>query len=195
MLFFDECYSEIYGSEAPTGGLEVAARTPERFKNIVVFNSLSKRSNLPGLRSGFAAGDGDFLETLAEIRNLTAPQMPGIVQHASAAIWSEEQHVAVIRQAYRTKFDICDKLLAGKLGYRRPQGGFFLWLDVKALGGGVEATVTLWKRCGVKVVPGAFLAQAGADGTNPGESFIRVALVHDPATIKEALERIVSVAA
>ena len=97
---------DLHRREAPTGGLQVAAATPERFKNLVVFNSLSKRSNLPGLRSGFAAGDGDFLETLAEIRNLTAPQMPGIVQHASAAVWSEEQHVAVIRQAYRAKFDV-----------------------------------------------------------------------------------------
>ena len=195
MLFLDECYSEIYGGEPPPGGLAVAARTPDRFKNLVVFNTLSKRSNLPGLRSGFAAGDGDFLETLAEIRNLTAPQMPGIVQHASAAVWSEEQHVAVIRQAYRTKFDICDELLKGKFGYRRPPGGFFLWLEMSQLGGGVSATVTVWKHCGVKVVPGAFLAQPGRDGTNPGERYVRVALVHDPATIREALERIVSVTA
>ena len=195
MLFFDECYSEIYTGDAPTGGLEVAAKTPERYRNLIVFNSLSKRSNLPGLRSGFAAGDGDFLETLAELRNLTAPQMPGIVQHASVAIWSEEQHVAVIRQAYRTKFDICDELLKGKFGYQRPAGGFFLWLDMSQIGGGVEATVTLWKRCGVKVVPGAFLAQPGADGRNPGENFVRVALVHDPDTIREALQRIVSVVA
>lgn len=192
MLFFDECYSEIYAGEPPTGGLEVAAKTPERFRNIVVFNSLSKRSNLPGLRSGFAAGDGDFLETFAEVRNLTAPQMPGIVQHASAAVWSEEQHVGVIRQSYRTKFDICDELLKGKYGYRRPAGGFFLWLDVCQFGGGEEATVTLWKRCGVKVVPGAFLAQPGPDGVNPGANYVRVALVHDAATIREALERIVS---
>ncbi len=193
MLFFDECYSEIYAGEPPTGGLEIAAKTPEGFRNLVVFNSLSKRSNLPGLRSGFAAGDGDFLETFAEIRNLTAPQMPGVVQHASAAVWGEEQHVAVIRQAYRTKFDICDELLRGRYGYRRPAGGFFLWLDLSQFGGGVEATVTLWKRCGVKVVPGAFLAQPGPDGTNPGNDCVRVALVHDPATIREALERIVSV--
>lgn len=193
ILFFDECYSEIYTGNPPTGALEVAAKTPERFRNLIVFNSLSKRSNLPGLRSGFAAGDGDFLETLAEVRNLTAPQMPGIVQHASAAIWSEEQHVAVIRQAYRIKFDICDEILKGRFGYRRPAGGFFLWLDMSQIGGGVEATVTLWKRCGVRVVPGAFLAQPGADGSNPGEQYVRVALVHDPATIREALNRIVSV--
>jgi N-succinyldiaminopimelate aminotransferase len=193
MLFLDECYSEIYGADPPTGGLEVAARTPEKFRNLIVFNSLSKRSNLPGLRSGFAAGDGDFLETFAEIRNLTAPQMPGIVQHASTAVWAEEQHVAVIRQAYRTKFDICDELLSGRFGYRRPAGGFFLWLDVSRNGGGVETAVTLWKHCGVKVVPGVYLAQPGRDGRNPGDSYIRVALVHDPATIREALTRIVSV--
>jgi len=196
MLFFDECYSEIYtGDVAPTGGLEVAAKTPERFKNLVVFNSLSKRSNLPGLRSGFAAGDGDFLETLAEVRNLTAPQMPGIIQHASAAVWAEEQHVAVIRQAYRTKFDICDELLKGKFAYKRPAGGFFLWLDMGHLGNSVDATVTLWQRCGVKVVPGAYLAQTGRNGVNPGENHIRVALVHPPVVIREALQRIVNVSA
>lgn len=195
MLFFDECYSEIYAGDPPTGGLEVAARTPEGFKNIVVFNSLSKRSNLPGLRSGFVAGDGDFLDSLAEIRNLVAPQMPGIVQHASAAVWSEEQHVGVIRQAYRAKFDVCDELLKGKFGYNRPAGGFFLWLDMSHLGGSVSATVTLWKQCGVKVVPGAYLAQTNRDGINPGEKYIRVALVHDVATIREALERIIRVEA
>jgi N-succinyldiaminopimelate aminotransferase len=195
MLFFDECYSEIYSSDPPTGGLEVAAATPERFKNLVVFNSLSKRSNLPGMRSGFAAGDGDFLETLAEIRNLTAPQMPGPIQHASAAVWSEEQHVAVIRQAYRAKFDVCDQLLSGRYGYRRPAGGFFLWLDMSHLGGAEEATLTIWKRCGVKVLPGVYLAQEDQHGHNPGRQFVRVALVHDVATVREALERIVSVTA
>jgi aspartate/methionine/tyrosine aminotransferase len=192
MLFFDECYSEIYTGEPPTGGLEVAAHTPEKFKNILVFNSLSKRSNLPGLRSGFVAGDPEFLETLAEVRNLTGPQMPGIIQQASIAVWSEEQHVASIRQAYRAKFDVCDEVLKGRLGYRRPAGGFFLWLDMSHLGGGVEATVTLWKRAGVKVVPGAYLAQPNSAGTNPGERYVRVALVHPPATIREALERVVS---
>ena len=195
MLFFDECYSEIYNGEAPTGGLEVAYKTPQKFKNIIVFNSLSKRSNLPGLRSGFAAGDGDFLETFAEIRNLSAPQMPGPTQHASAAVWSEEQHSVRIRQAYRAKFDVCDQVLAGRFGYQRPAGGFFLWLNMQHLGGGTHATVTLWKDAGVKVTPGSFLAQDDPQGFNPGKDYIRVALVHDTATIREALTRIVSVAA
>jgi aspartate/methionine/tyrosine aminotransferase len=194
MLFIDECYSEIYVGEPPVGGLEVAATTSARFKNLVVFNSLSKRSNLPGLRSGFAAGDGDFLDTLAEIRNLTAPQMPGPVQHASAAVWSEEQHVGVIRQAYRAKFAICDALLTGRYGYRRPAGGFFLWLDMAHLGGAEAAALTIWKRCGVKVLPGVYLAHEDQHGVNPGRDFVRVALVHDAATVGEALERIVEIA-
>ncbi len=193
MLFFDECYSEIYTREPPIGGLQVAASTPEGFSNIVVFNSLSKRSNLPGLRSGFAAGDADFLESFAEVRNLMAPQMPGVVQHASVAVWSEEQHVGVIRRAYRAKFDVCDEVLGSRFGYQRPAGGFFLWLDMSHLGGSVPATVTLWKRCGVKVVPGAYLAQPNARGVNPAEQYIRVALVHDVATIREALQRVVAI--
>ncbi|MEZ5851938.1 MAG: aminotransferase class I/II-fold pyridoxal phosphate-dependent enzyme [Hyphomicrobiaceae bacterium] len=192
MLFVDECYSEIYSNEPPTGGLEVAAATEEKFKNIVVFNSLSKRSNLPGLRSGFVAGDGAFIETLLEVRNMVGPQMPGVIQHASIAVWSEEQHVSAIRQAYRAKFDACDEVLKGRMGYRRPAGGFFLWLDMSHLGGGVDATVTLWKRCGVKVVPGAYLCQVNPQGINPGERYVRVALVHPVATIREALERVVS---
>ncbi len=195
MLFVDECYSEIYTRDAPIGALEVAAATPERFANVVVFNSLSKRSNLPGLRSGFCAGDGDFIETLAEVRNVIGCQMPGPVQHASAAVWAEEQHVTAIRQAYRVKYDICDDVLGSRFGYRRPAGGFFLWLDMGQLGGGIEATVTLWKRCGVKVLPGAYLAQPGRTGHNPGENFIRVALVTGPAETRDALERIVSVSA
>ena len=195
MLFVDECYSEIYTGEPPTGGLQVAATTDEKFKNIIVFNSLSKRSNLPGLRSGFVAGDGDFVEALAETRNMVGPQMPGPVQHASIAVWSEEQHVSSIRQAYRAKFDVCDEMLKGRMGYRRPGGGFFLWLDMSHLGGGVEATVTLWKRAGVRVVPGAYLCQVNRDGENPGERYVRVALVHPVPLIREALERVVSLEA
>ena len=191
MLFLDECYSEIYTREAPIGGLEVAAATPERFASLVVFNSLSKRSNLPGLRSGFCAGDATFLEMYAEIRNMCAPQVPGPVQHASAAAWADEAHVEASRAAYRAKFDSADSLLAGKFGYARPPGGFCLWLDVSQFGGGENAAVTLWKSLGVKVIPGAYLAQPGRDGINPGTNYVRVALVADVATVRQALERIV----
>jgi N-succinyldiaminopimelate aminotransferase len=193
MLFFDECYSEIYADEPPTGALAVAAATPDRFRNLIVFNSLSKRSNLPGLRSGFCAGDARFIETFAEIRNMVAPQVPGPTQHVSAAVWADEAHVAANRNAYRAKYDACDRVLGSRFGYARPAGGFFLWLDVSNFGGGSDAAVTLWKRGGVKLLPGAFLAQAGRDGTNPGTNYVRLALVHDATTIAEALERLVVV--
>jgi aspartate/methionine/tyrosine aminotransferase len=195
MLFFDECYSEIYTRAAPAGALPVALETADRFKNLVVFNSLSKRSNLPGMRSGFAAGDGAFLETLAEIRNMIAPTMPGPVQHASAAVWSDEVHVAAIRDAYRAKFDVCDEVLGGRFGYARPPGGFFLWLDMSHLGGAEDAALTIWQAGGVKVIPGAYLAEPDRAGVNPGRSYVRVALVEDAATVRQALERIVKVSA
>jgi aspartate/methionine/tyrosine aminotransferase len=193
MLFFDECYSELYSGSPPTGALTVAAATADRFRNIAVFNSLSKRSNLPGLRSGFIAGDETFLGALAAIRNLIGPQMPGPVQVASAAIWADEAHVEANRRAYQKKYDICDEVLGTRYGYVRPAGGFFLWLDLGNFGGGVDASVTLWKRKGVRVLPGAYLAQTGRDGTNPGADYVRVALVHPPETIRQALERIVAV--
>jgi aspartate/methionine/tyrosine aminotransferase len=121
--------------------------------------------------------------------------MPGVVQHASAAVWSDEQHVAVIRQAYRAKFDICDELLAGRFGYARPGGGFFLWLDMSHLGGGEQAALTIWQQAGVKVIPGAYLAQSDRHGINPGDRYVRVALVHDAATVGDALERVVRLSA
>lgn len=193
MLFLDECYSEIYTEAAPIGGLEVAATTPERFRNLVVFNSLSKRSNLPGLRSGFCAGDPQFLDAYGEIRNMCAPTVPLPIQHASAAIWRDDVHVERAREAYRDKFLIADNVLGDRFGYKRPAGGFCLWLDMSRFGGGVQAAVTLWQRAGVKVIPGSFLAQTGRDGTNPGADYVRVAMVQDSATIREALERTISV--
>jgi aspartate/methionine/tyrosine aminotransferase len=195
MLFFDECYSEIYTREPPIGALPVALETPERFKNLVVFNSLSKRSNLPGMRSGFAAGDAAFLESLAEIRNMVAPTMPGPIQHASAAVWSDETHVEAIREAYRAKFNLCEEVLAGRFGYARPAGGFFLWLDMTHLGDAEQAALTIWQAGGVRVIPGTYLAEPDRTGVNPGRSYIRVALVEDVDTVRQALERIVLVSA
>jgi len=192
MLFADECYGEVYTREPPTGALEVAAASADGFKNVVTFNSLSKRSNVPGLRSGFIAGDAEFISRLFDFRNISAAHVPLPVQHASAALWSEEQHVTQSRLGYIEKFQVADEILAGRFGYRRPGGGFLLWLDMTQLGGGEHAAVTLWKRCGVRVVPGAYLAEENGPRGNPGDAFVRVALVHDTATTREALERIVS---
>lgn len=190
MLFADECYSEVYSGAPPPGALEIALNETGSLANVVAFNSLSKRSNLPGLRSGFCAGDPDFLEIFERFRNVSAPQVPLPVQHASAAIWDDERHVEASRALYQAKFGLADELLGNRFGYRRPAGGFFLWLEMGQMGGGEAATVTLWKRSGVKVLPGAYLTHASSDAKSPGEPFVRVALVEDLATTRRALERI-----
>jgi N-succinyldiaminopimelate aminotransferase len=192
MLFADECYSEIYSDAPPPGALETAFAMDGSFANVAVFNSLSKRSGLPGLRSGFVAGDPAFIAPFARFRNVACPQVPLPVQHVSVAAWSDEAHVAEGRALYCANFDIADAVLQGRYGYRRPQGGFFLWLDMAAHGGGEEATKTLWKGCGVRLLPGTYLAREGASGANPGRNHVRVALVHAPHTTGEALERIVA---
>lgn len=191
MVFADECYSEIYTREAPPGMLEEALKHNGDVDNVVTFQSLSKRSNLPGLRSGFCAGDAGFTAALAKLRNVAAPQLALPVQHASAAVWRDEEHVEANRALYRTKFDVVDQIIGDRFGYKRPEGGFFLWLDVADYGGGAAVTKTLWQECGVKVVPGEYLAQTGADGVNPGKNFIRVAMVASQDETREALTRMI----
>lgn len=190
LLFLDECYSEIYLRHPPSGGLEVAAALSGDFRNVIIFQSLSKRSNVPGLRSGFTAGDADFIEAFARFRNVACPQMPLPVQHASAALWADEAHVERSRQLYRRKFETAERFLAGRAGFALPQGGFFLWLDLQHLGGGEEGTKRIWKGYGVKILPGAYLGQTGQDGRNPGEAYARVALADDLETTETAVRRI-----
>lgn len=192
MLFADECYSEIYSDTPPPGALETAFAANDSFANVATFNSLSKRSGLPGLRSGFVAGDPAFIAAFARFRNVACPQVPLPIQHVSVKAWSDEEHVEQGRALYRQNFDIAGAVLQGRYGYRRPQGGFFLWLDMAAHGGGEEAVKTLWKGCGVRLLPGKYLARTGASGVNPGVNHVRVALVHDSATTGEALGRIVA---
>jgi N-succinyldiaminopimelate aminotransferase len=190
LVFADECYSELYSDKAPPGMLEAAA--PD-FANVVVFHSLSKRSSLPGLRVGFAAGDKRFLRQFLELRNVSAPQVPIPAQYVAVAAYGDEAHVAENRRLYAAKFDLADQILGNRYGYARPAGGFFLWLDVSAHGGSVAATKRLWSEAGVRVVPGNYLARAQADGGNPGEGYIRVAMVQDGAATAEALHRLVAV--
>jgi aspartate/methionine/tyrosine aminotransferase len=192
MLFADECYSEIYSDTPPPGALETAFAAGGSFANVVTFQSLSKRSGLPGLRSGFVAGDAAFIAPFARFRNVACPQVPLPIQHVSVAAWSDEAHVEQGRALYRQNFDIADAVLQTRYGYRRPQGGFFLWLDMAAHGGGEEAVKTLWKGCGVRLLAGKYLARTGASGVNPGANRVRVALVHDSETTGEALGRIVA---
>ena len=190
MILSDECYSEIYTKEAPGSMLESAG--PD-FKNVVAFQSLSKRSNLPGMRLGFAAGDKKFLSLYHELRNVAAPQVPVPLQHVAVAAYSDEAHVEENRRLYRIKFDLADQILGSLYGYHRPAGGFCVWLDVSAHGGDEAATVKLYKEAGVRVVPGSYLARPQADGSNPGAGYIRLALVQDSETTAEALHRLVEI--
>jgi N-succinyldiaminopimelate aminotransferase len=192
LLFADECYSEIYTDEPPPGALEVAMAETASLANVVAFQSLSKRSGLPGLRSGFVAGDPAFLAAFGRFRNVAGPQVPIPIQHVSAAAWADEAHVEAGRAAYRANFEAADSILGTRYGYARPAGSFFLWLNLADFGGGEEAAKTLWKGCGVKVLPGAYLTKPQTDQADPGRDFVRVALVHDAETTREGLARIVA---
>jgi N-succinyldiaminopimelate aminotransferase len=188
MILSDECYSEIYTREAPGSALECAG--PD-FTNVVVFQSLSKRSNLPGMRVGFAAGDKKFLAAFHELRNVAAPQVPVPLQHVAVAAYNDEAHVEENRRLYRIKFDSADQILGSRYGYKRPAGGFCVWLDVSDRGGDEAAAVRLYRDAGVRVIPGSYLARQQDDGSNPGAGYIRLALVSDSESTAEALHRLV----
>jgi len=190
MILSDECYSEIYTREAPGSALECAGAD---FTNVVAFQSLSKRSNLAGMRVGFAAGDKKFLALFHELRNVAAPQVPVPLQQVAVAAYGDEAHVEENRRLYRIKFDLADQILGSRYGYRRPAGGFCLWLDVSTMGGDEAAAVKLYRDGGVRVVPGSYLARRQPDGTNPGAGYIRLALVADSETTAEALHRLVEI--
>jgi aspartate/methionine/tyrosine aminotransferase len=190
LLIIDECYSEVYYGAPPSGGLAAAHALGGGFANMLVLNSLSKRSNVPGLRSGFVAGDPKFLADYSRFRNVACPQMALPVQHASAVLWGDEAHVEASRVLYAQKMAAAGEILGHRLGGPLPEGAFFLWLKVEHLGGGEAAAKTFWKGCGVKVLPGAYLAQVDSHGRNPGGAYVRLALVDGLEATRTALERI-----
>src|SRR5689334_17197995 len=190
MILSDECYSEIYTREAPGSMLECAG--PD-FSRVVAFQSLSKRSNLPGMRVGFAAGDRKFLAAFHELRNVAAPQVPVPLQHVATAAYNDEVHVEENRRLYRIKFDLADQILGPRYGYKRPAGGFCVWLDVSELGGDEAVAVKLYRDAGVRVIPGSYLSRLQNDGFNPGAGYIRLALVSDSESTAEALHRLVEI--
>jgi N-succinyldiaminopimelate aminotransferase len=194
MVFADECYSELYrASTAPPPGVLEAARDELGLEGIISFNSLSKRSNLPGLRCGFAAGDPDFLARWTRLRNTAAPQVPTPLQAVAVAAFGDERHVAENRRLYDAKYGLARERLATRFGDVVPPAGFFLWLDVTAWGGGEAAALLLWREAGLRTVPGGYLAVPGPDGRNPGEAYLRLALVDDLATTGTALDRLARV--
>ena len=190
MVFADECYSEIYWKEAPPGTLEVAG--PD-FANVAVFHSLSKRSSLPGMRIGFVAGDKRFIKPYLDLRSVAAPQVPVPSQEVAIAAYGDETHVEENRALYRGKFDLADQIIGNRYGYKRPPGGFFLWLDVTQQGGSEAVALKLWKEAGLRVLPGNYAARPQADGSNPGDGYVRIAMVQDRETTAEALHRLVKV--
>jgi len=190
----DECYSEIYfRDEPPLGGLEAAAQLGRAdFKNLIALTSLSKRSNVPGLRSGFVAGDRDIIASFLLYRTYHGSAMSGAVAAASMAAWADESHVVDNRAQYRSKFAAVTPLLEPVLDVRLPDASFYLWAGVPPAWQGDDAAFAraLYGQYNVTVLPGSFLARE-AQGQNPGRGRIRMALVAETAECVEAAQRIV----
>ena len=196
----DECYSEIYFRDddkggPPLGGLEAAAKLGRAdFKNLIALTSLSKRSNVPGLRSGFVAGDAAIIKQFLLYRTYHGSAMSPVVQSASIAAWNDEVHVVANRAMYRQKFAQVTPVLAHVLDVKLPDAAFYLWakIDAEKIGPGDDAAFArdLFATYNVTVLPGSYLARE-VDGQNPGAGRIRMALVADTAECLEAAERIV----
>ena len=191
----DECYSEIYfRDEAPLGGLQAAAMLERKdFKNLIALTSLSKRSNVPGLRSGFVAGDAALMKQFLLYRTYHGSAVSPVVQAASLAAWNDEAHVIENRALYREKFAKVTPLLATVMDVALPDAGFYLWAKVPASFKGSDETFSrdLLAFYNVVVLPGSYLAR-DAQGSNPGKGRIRMALVADTAECVQAAQRIVA---
>lgn len=184
----DECYSEIYFSGKPLGALQAAHRLGRNdYKNLVVFSSLSKRSNVPGMRSGFVAGDASALEKFALYRTYHGSAMNPAIQAASIAAWNDEAHVAENRRMYSEKIGRVVGILGPALPVAMPEAGFYLWIRTPAAD--TRYAQGLYRDYNVAVLPGSYLARR-ADGVNPGENFVRLALVAGTEETVEAAQRI-----
>lgn len=185
-IFADECYSEIYRGIPPAGALQVAQAMGADPERVVIFHSLSKRSNLAGLRSGFCASGPKNIAAIRALRAYAGAPLPGPIQAVSALVWDDEDHVIASRALYAEKFDIADRIFGNVPGYTSPEAGFFLWLPVPD---GEEAALTLWSQTGVRTLPGAYLSR-DVSGFNPGAGFIRVALCGPKSDVERGLTRL-----
>jgi N-succinyldiaminopimelate aminotransferase len=185
----DECYSEIYFDQPPLGALEAAYKlNRSRYERLVVFSSLSKRSNCPGMRSGFAAGDAALLKKFLLYRTYHGSAMSLAVQHASIAAWGDEEHVRENRRLYADKFRAVLPLVRLPLEAEMPQGGFYLWMRTPL--DDAEFVRRLYAEFNVLGLPGSYLARKDQDGKNPGSNRVRLALVAPLEECVEALGRI-----
>ncbi|MGH1355653.1 MAG: aminotransferase class I/II-fold pyridoxal phosphate-dependent enzyme [Thalassovita sp.] len=186
-IFADECYSEIYRNDPPPGAMQVAQELGADPERVVVFHSLSKRSNLPGLRSGFVAGGPESLKRIKQLRAYSGAPLPLPIQHVSQAVWEDEAHVIDSRALYGEKYKVADQVFAGIQGYQGPEAGFFLWLPVED---GEQAALQAWTETGVRVLPGAYLSKDVTGEPNPGAGYIRVAMVAEAEEMREGLIRL-----
>lgn len=185
-ILADECYCEIWRDAPPPGAMETAARIGADPERVVVFHSLSKRSNLPGLRAGFCAGGPKAVAAIRRLRAYGGAPSPLPAQAAAAACWADEGHVAENRALYLRKYGLADEILGNMPGYAAPEAGFFLWLDV---GDGEAAALRLWREAGVRALPGAYLSRPTPQG-DPGARFLRVAMVAEEGALRRGLEAI-----
>ncbi|MBR9821476.1 MAG: aminotransferase class I/II-fold pyridoxal phosphate-dependent enzyme [Rhodobacteraceae bacterium] len=185
-IFADECYSEIWRDSAPVGALEIAREVGADPERVVIFQSLSKRSNLPGLRSGFVAGGPESIRRIRQLRAYSGAPLPLPIQKVSERVWGDEAHVDENRALYQQKYLAADQVMGGVPGYKGPEAGFFLWLPVED---GEAAALKLWTETGVRVLPGAYLSRDTAAG-NPGRGYIRVAMVAARDEMVTGLEKL-----
>ena len=186
LIIADECYSELYRDAPPPGILTAAARAGADPERVLAINSLSKRSNVPGLRAGLAVGGPEAIARMRMLRAYGGAPLPLPLQAAAARLWADEAHVEDNRARYRRKYALADHVLAGVPGYRPPDAGFFLWLPVED---GEAAALRLWRGAGIRALPGAYLGREAAGG-NPGRGWLRVALVADEDSLATALTRL-----
>lgn len=189
VLAADECYADVYTGEPPAGVLEAAAETGS-LDRVLSFHSLSKRSSAAGLRCGFAAGEAGLIDAVDAYFRYGGAGVQVPVLEAGAALWEEESHVIETRAFYQGLFDIAARKLGNRFGWTKPAGGFFLWLEV---GDGEAAARRLWAEAGIRTLPGGYMCPRPLPGGNPGEAFLRVALVHGPEVTEPALDRLVEV--
>lgn len=185
-VFSDECYSEIYSDEPPLSALAVAQEMGASPERVVVFNSLSKRSNVPGLRSGFVAGGPASMQEIKKLRAYAGAPLSLPMQRVAERLWADEEHVAHNRTLYQEKYQLAEEIFSDVAGVEIPKAGFFLWLPVE---NGEDAALKAWTETGARVLPGEYLSR-DVDGTNPGKKYIRVAMVAGRDELQDGLMRL-----
>jgi N-succinyldiaminopimelate aminotransferase len=191
-LASDECYSEVYRAAPPVGMMEAARDMGGALDNFIVLHSLSKRSSGAGLRSGFVAGDARLVQRQMQLVNFGGVPTPFPIIAAATELWQDEEHVEKFRGIYRANFEAAQDILGPTFGEVRADGGFFLWLDV---GDGEATAQALWAEAAIRTLPGGYMARPDRNGFNPGQRYIRLALVLETDAMIPALKRMAPILA